>query len=377
MRCELMHKDVPVADIDVGDCDGELCRLGDIYSKEHLPVGTLRNGYPDLLNLSKWWALRSIPESCSGLRRLLERARLPNAKALLTRSYGLCLSDQYWIRPAGSNVSWGDVNFFENDFSEDVGRTLLGHEIAHGEMDLMSPDNTSEGNLVKMWRIIDGRRCLYKGGSAPNRQEPINEVIASMICESMGIPNAGYGLETFGGSAYSVCDDFIDGDTELVSMAYVMYTCDWKGSAYRTCVDACGSFGVDIVPFLDRMIVLDYLIANEDRHFHNFGLIRDADSLKFLRPAPIFDCGTSLGYNLNSPDMASGAGGVCKPFASTHESEMDLVSDLEWVDIESLRSSVDRVDGFLKLAGDFITCDRSDGILAILESRIDGLESRL
>ena len=198
-----------------------------------------------------------------------------------------------------------------------------------------------------------------------------------MICESLGVSNAGYGLETFGGSAYSVCDDFIDGGTELVSMAYVMYTCSWRGSAYRTCVDACGSFGVDAVPFLDRMIVLDYLIANEDRHFHNFGLIRDADSLEFLGPAPIFDCGASLGYNLNAPDMVSGAGGVCKPFASTHESEMDLVSDLGWVDIESLRGSVDRVGGFLNLAGDFITRDRSDGILEILESRIDGLESRL
>ena len=75
--------------------------------------------------------------------------------------------------------------------------------------------------------------------------------------------------------------------------------------------------------------------------------------------------------------MVSGAGGVCKPFASTHESEMDLVSDLGWVDIESLRGSIDRVGGFLNLAGDFITRDRSDGILEILESRIDGLESRL
>lgn len=58
-----MHKDVSVADIDIGSYDGELCRLGDIHSKEHPPVGTLRNGSPDLLNLSKWWALRSIPES--------------------------------------------------------------------------------------------------------------------------------------------------------------------------------------------------------------------------------------------------------------------------------------------------------------------------
>ncbi len=34
------------------------------------------------------------------------------------------------------------------------------------------------------------------------------------------------------------------------------------------------------------MIVLDYLIANEDRHLNNFGVIRNAETLEWLGFAP-------------------------------------------------------------------------------------------
>lgn len=38
---------------------------------------------------------------------------------------------------------------------------------------------------------------------------------------------------------------------------------------------------------LDQMIVLDYLLVNEDRHLNNFGVVRKAESLKYMCAAPI------------------------------------------------------------------------------------------
>jgi len=31
---------------------------------------------------------------------------------------------------------------------------------------------------------------------------------------------------------------------------------------------------------IDKMLVLDYIISNEDRHYNNFGFIRNADTLE-------------------------------------------------------------------------------------------------
>jgi len=97
---------------------------------------------------------------------------------LLTRCFGLSLSDQYWIKPQGSGLQWERINFFTNPFSEDIGNVLLGKETGKAELDFSSPDNTSDGFLKKRWKIIDGKRCLLKAGSNPFMQQPFNYAAA-------------------------------------------------------------------------------------------------------------------------------------------------------------------------------------------------------
>ena len=49
------------------------------------------------------------------------------------------------------------------------------------------------------------------------------------------------------------------------------------------------------------MLVFDAVIYNEDRHFGNFGVLRDNHTGKILAPAPIFDNGLSL-FNYAMPE---------------------------------------------------------------------------
>lgn len=88
-----------------------------------------------------------------------------------------------------------------------------------GSPSLMSPDNTSDGWLKKKWTIIGGKRCLIKGGSNPYQQEPLNGVLASKLMGRLGgaVSFIPYRLLWEGGMPYSVCDDFITSDTELVT----------------------------------------------------------------------------------------------------------------------------------------------------------------
>lgn len=43
--------------------------------------------------------------------------------------------------------------------------------------------------------------------------------------------------------------------------------------------------------------MIDFIISNTDRHLNNFGIIRDAHTLKWLKAAPIFDSGNSMFYD--------------------------------------------------------------------------------
>ena len=165
----LKHKDVDVLEIEL-DGIGSITSLGRIFNVEHLPVGTSnKKGGADNVAIKEWWRGRSIPASREGLRDLLDSLGMVAPQQLLKKSFGLSLSDQYWICPQNGDLRWEDVNFFHNSFSDDVGNLLFGKmEISDPKaISLLSPDNTSDGVLKKKWKIIHGKRCLIKGGSMP------------------------------------------------------------------------------------------------------------------------------------------------------------------------------------------------------------------
>ena len=145
------------------------------------------------------------------------RLGCPSTTILIAKCMRLSLSDQYWIRPEGSDAAWAGVNFFENEFSEDMGDLFLGTRADASPISMSSPDNTSDGVLRKRWKIIDGKRRLVKAGSGPLMQEPFNEAIASMLMDSQDIDHVRYRLARQGRRPISICEDFIGPDTGLVT----------------------------------------------------------------------------------------------------------------------------------------------------------------
>ena len=374
----LMHKDIPAVDF---EWDTESCfirQIGKVYSAAHLPVGiSAVNNESIRFGLNDWWLSRAIPANRFGIRKALETLSVPNTKLLLTRCMGLSLSDQYWIRPQDSTVTWHEVNFFENSFSDDIGDVLLGKATKADGFDFHSPDNTSDGCLKKRWKIIDGRRCLIKAGSGPYMQQPFNEVIATKIMERLGIPHVPYTLLWDDDTPYSVCEDFITPDTELVPAWRVMQTAkkDNNTTVYRHYLNCCESFGLtDMVHAVDQMIVLDYIIANEDRHQNNFGLLRDANTLEWLGASPIFDSGSSLGYDKLPSRIISGRDIECKPFKKSHEEQIKLVTSFDWIDFDALKTVSEDIRAVLTETGEYVDEYRCEAIVKSVEKRIALLE---
>lgn len=357
MKCTLMHKRIAIAELELDDATGFIQKIKKVYAEEHLPVGVpVKRGKVDRVALNEWWTDRSIPTSRSGIREALQTLDIANTKMLLIRCFGLSLSDQYWICPEGSGLTWDKVNFFENSFSDDIGDVLFGANKKANAFDFTSPDNTSDGNLKKRWKIIGGKRCLVKGGSNPFRQQPFNEVIAAEIMKRLGIPHVSYTVMWDKGAPYCVCEDFVSEDTELVPAWRIIQTQKKENnvSVYQHFLNCCEKLGItDVVPFLDRMIVLDYIIANEDRHLNNFGALRNAETLEWIGMAPVYDSGSALGYDKLAAQIRSGKDITCKPFKKHHEEQLKLVSSFEWIDFEKL-SDIKEVIKEIMMTGDAV-----------------------
>ena len=111
-------------------------------------------------------------------------------------------------------------------------------------------------------------------------------------------------------------------------------------------VEACQRLGVDrdtIMHATDGFLFLDFLLRNTDRHYNNFGLIRDVESFA-IRPAPIYDSGASL-WNGMDPRRMDNGDYRTKPFWTDQWGEEDnaywqlsLIDDWDRYDLSVLET---------------------------------------
>lgn len=85
--------------------------------------------------------------------------------------------------------------------------------------------------------------------------------------------------------------------------------------------------GLDLLEYFRRVFTVDYITLNEDRHFHNLGIIMGADGL--YRAAPIFDNGKSLlntnpSINLKFPISENVQRVVARPFCGSHKKTFEF-----------------------------------------------------
>ena len=288
---DLMHKDDVVASLQLDDLSGAILKVTPSASPELLPLG----GSQGADSLRKWWLRRAVPISQGNIAALLQQEGIPSTQSLLVRNLGLSLSDHYWIKPSGSELTWKDVSPFSNAFS-----SLSEAAAAH----FHSPDAALQGDLIKKWLIVDDTRCLLKGNRGANSQQSLNEVLASMLHETQGFANhVQYRPVKFTGSASEqygcICEDFASETLEFIPAIDVVDSekKDNTVSTYEHFIHVCTEHGLyeqGVRGFLEYQILTDFVLTNTDRHLNNFGVLRDSRTLKFIRMAPIFDSGKSM-----------------------------------------------------------------------------------
>jgi len=374
MKYTLMHQQLKVAEV-ILNSSHAIDEVVEIYDEARLPIGTkTADGKLHKQMLNAWWYNRRIPLSRAGLKAHLEREPFLTPDVLQMKSWGLSLSDHYWMNPVADPLNWDEINFFDNSFSEDVGNLLLGKK-HNTHLDLVSPDNTSDGWLAKKWKIINGKRYLVKAGSAAFHQEPYNEAIATLIMTKLDISHIPYHVIIEDEFPYSVCANFVTKETELVSAWYVMQGVRKPNhvSLYEHYISCCEKLGIASArEEIDKMIVVDYLMVNEDRHQNNFGLKRDVKTLKFIGVAPIFDTGTALWFDQPTHLMGSTGRLECKPFKKNHEDQLKLVKSFNWLKLERLEGIENEIKQLFE-GSLYIDENRRAKIIEVLQIRIEKL----
>ena len=363
----LMNKNTPVLDFEYDLDEHKATRITRTYNLDFAPMG-MRDRHGDIskAELNYWWHHRSIPASRAQVQRLLENLKLDSTLVLAEKSFGLSLSDCYWLNDQDDPKTWDKINFFDNDFTDDLGFLTLGQDSAgsspdapdYAQVNLSSPNSTLGGDLLKKWKIIDGRRVLLKSGVGAFNQEPYNEVAATALHARLMKPGEflPYRLFEDGRRVYSACENMLGPDEELVAAWDVIRNVKQPNnlSDMRFYVRRCEDLGLEgdaVMESLAKMFACDFVLANRDRHYRNFGVIRNVKTLEVTRLAPVFDSGSCLWSNAELLEVPADFLYMAKPFKYNGMRPADQVRLFEghfsWFDPSALDGYPDQLADIL------------------------------
>lgn len=313
----LMNQNTKVLSFEFDKDLNVITKINEIYNLNYAPLN-IKNILEDkrLIELNNWFIDRGIPVYRDNVKEILELFCINSVKELINRDYALSVSDQYWFKPIETHIEWENINYFDKNYDSigfadatygsGAGKSLNQSILANSDR---TPNNTSNGQLRKVWIKKDGVNYLYKGAGTIHNFEPINEVLASKICEILEVPYVEYYLDIIHSkrqdSLVSICKCAINKDEEIIP-AHSILT-EKSNEVTKTIQDYYLYLKIlkeHNVPnseeYLQKMFMLDYIMLNEDRHLNNFGIIRDVHTLEWKRICPIFDTGRSMNTNVTT-----------------------------------------------------------------------------
>ncbi len=316
----LMNQNTEVLDFEFDEELNVITEICNIYNIDYAPY-KLKCEYDkihniDRLTINNWYTGRKIPVHRDNIKEIIEQFNIDTTKELINKHFALSLSDQYWVKPEGLAIKWEDINYFDNNydavgftnatFGENAASSIKGLTNISSDK-FKTPNNTTDGQLKKVWLKIDNKNYLYKASGTLYNFEPINEVLASKICEILEVPYVSYKIDVVKSkrqdTLVSICECAINKNQEIIT-AYNIIS-KFEENDYKTYYEKyLNILNENNVPnakeYLEKMFILDYIMLNEDRHLNNFGIIRDVNTLEWISVCPIFDTGRSMNTNVTN-----------------------------------------------------------------------------
>ena len=393
MKCILMNKNTPVMSVELDERINTITDIYEVYDINYAPlavyIGNIDASKSLIKELNSWFKGRGIPSWRKDLEGLLQRLDVKSPEELLNDAHALSLSDQYWLKEEGSILEWKAINFFTNDFEYQAyleASLDSGSVIKVPEKNLYSPNNTTDGMLQKGWIIQNGKRILVKGTYTNSKEEPINEWLASRIAERLGFDYCDYSVSYSEiTSLTSRCKNFLNENEEIIPALDIFFSERKRNSMndFGFYVQVLEKHNVpDARRNVTGMVVLDYLMMNVDRHMKNFGVIRNVDTLEWVRTTPIFDSGQSMQCNELTENL-NFYRGICKFFTNgkkDFEKMLDTVGDeLMDIHIENLEGISEEYFETLKTYQNVLNMsdERLSKLVNGLEIRINKLTAKI
>ena len=254
------------------------------HTDEPLPIG--------FKYIQSWIENRKATKHNDHLKAIMRDCGCDTAEGFIRVTHAATINDTFWVKNENEEIAWNDVSFYRNDFDETISRLAFEGVGLYGiELSDTSPELSTSGSFRKCWMREAGDIYLYKRGSfgaANAGMEPYCEMMASELAGYLTDYAVKYRLVKLHGELASKCLLFTDEKYGYAPISKFDINFGEPGVLLRF-FDKLGEGDT-----FQRMIIIDALTLNIDRHTGNYGVIFDNDTLQPVKMAPIFDMNMSL-----------------------------------------------------------------------------------
>lgn len=215
--------------------------------------------------------------------------------ALVCRAVSLL--DCYWVKMDGDSATWDSVNLRTNHLNEVIAQVALHGSSLSLQGSLTTPELTTHGAYAKAWRRHDdGSLWLYKKGNDGNTESRI-EVMVSNLLDKTNAVHCHYEAGEDNGHYVCMCPCMTTEDIGILDGGQFYSYCishNLNPDKEMINIDANGIY---------TMWVVDYLIANRDRHGQNWGFFYDLNTMEVLGTHPLYDHNNAFDIEwINNPN---------------------------------------------------------------------------
>lgn len=286
----LCNQDVPILEFSSHEDE-----YGEILVQEKVWLSDLRPiGYLDLQSFLEG---RRAPKHRKHIEQLLEQYGCRQLDGFLQVSHALSLNDTFWVKEIGSDLRWVDVSLYDNDFDEIIAEAALNGSLSESDLSSTSPEFGTDGYYAKCWKREHDGIFLYKAGSATYELEPLSEFLAAQLSGVLCHAAVPYEMRFHHGRLVSVCPLFTSARIGMAKASAVVGK-DRTIAGLLRYFESIGSGDA-----FRRMLILDAVIFNVDRHLGNFGVLFDTSNMKLHGMAPVFDHNRSLLFDLDADQL--------------------------------------------------------------------------
>ncbi len=238
-------------------------------------------------NVEKWLETRAIDSHRANSRLLKKALRLTEKDDVSTviSVYAVTITDSYWIKPFDSDLNYADVRF-DNDYFANLALTgnFDSFNKAANSKTSKTPELTNTGSFEKCWKLKNGQWWMYKKA---NHEELFSELFIYRLGTELGFRMAEYSR----GNKLVKTKDFTDNASVNFEPAYSFMG---DNEDYIETLKALKELCPVAIPDYVKILFLDTICANPDRHTFNFGVLRDVGTGEILGLAPNFDNNMAL-----------------------------------------------------------------------------------